>query len=196
MCGSCGSIHSGPRQWVPLDVSVVTRWPTLGLQSLRVDKPQRNERVPRARRIWSALWPLFFAPVSVEIVANPNPVDSDASFRAEVADAPSRVQPVPAAKLRRVRIVEALDSDVTGKASSSSSSSSDSVSDSDSGSDSPRSAGSGDSSTVTSSSETKTAPVAPPPKKKLCHTAVRVGNNAPQLPAAIDVDAEFGSAPQ
>ena len=210
ICGSCGSIHSGPRQWVPLDVSVATAWPLLGLQSLRVYKPpkkrkgKKNLERPRA--------PLF-APASVEIAADPNRVDSNASFRADVADAPAQVRPVRAAKLRRVAIVEAIDSDVTGQASSSSSnsnSSSDSVSDSYSGSDSPGSAGSGDSSaatssavdvssdcsTNTSSSETETATAAPTPKKKFRHTAVCARKNASQLPAAIDVDAESSSAPQ
>ena len=207
--GSCGSIRSGPRQWVPLDVLVVTAWPTLGLQSLRVYKPpkkrkgKKNLEHPRA--------PLF-APASVEIVADPIPVDSNASFRVEVADAPSRVRSVRAAKLRRVAMVEALDSDVTGQASSSSSSnsSSDSASNNYSGSDSPGSAGSVDSSaatssagdissdcsTSTSSSKTETALAAPPPTKKFRHTAVRAGNTASQLLAAVDVDAESISAPQ
>ena len=190
ICGSCGSIRSGPRQWVPLDVSRVTAWPTLGLQSLRVYKPPKKRKGKKDLERPRA--PLF-APVSVEIVADPNLVDLDASFPAEVADAPSPVQPVRAAKLRRVHIVEALDWDVTGQASSSSSSSgdTDSVSDSDRGSDSPGSAGSGDSSaatssavdvssdcsTSTSSSETETAPAAPPPTKKFRHTAMPAGSN-------------------
>ena len=215
ICGSCGSIRSGPRQWVPLDVSVGTAWPTLGLQILLVYKPpkegkgKKNLERPRA---------ILFAPASVDIVADHNPLHSDASFQVEAADAPSRVQPVRAAKLRRVPIVEALDSDVTGQASSSSnitstttnSSDSDSVSDRDSGSDNPGSAGSGDSSAATSSavelssdcststsiSKTETAPAAPPPKKKFRHTCVRASNNASQLPVAIHVDAKSSSAPQ
>ena len=189
----------------------------LGLPSLRVYKPPKKRKGPKGKKNLERPRAAFFATTSVEIVADPNPVDSNASFRAEVANAPSRVQPVRAAKLRRVPIVEVLDSDVTGQASSSSSSSSrgsssdsDSVSDCDSGSHSLGSAGSGDSSvatssavdvssdcsTSTSSSETETAPAAPPPKKKFRHTAVRVGNIATQLPTTIDVDAESNSAPQ
>ena len=44
ICGSCGSLRSGPREWVRLNVSVVAAWPTLGLQSLRVYKPPKKRR--------------------------------------------------------------------------------------------------------------------------------------------------------
>ena len=36
ICGQCGSMRSGPREWVPFDLLVVSSWPILGLQSLRV----------------------------------------------------------------------------------------------------------------------------------------------------------------
>ena len=76
----------------------------------------------------------LFVPPSVEIVADHNPTDSDASVQAEVADAPSRVQPPRAAKLRRVAIVEASDSgQASSSTGSSSSSGGSSSSDSDSG---------------------------------------------------------------
>ena len=130
--------------------------------------------------------PLFVPPL-VEIVADPNPIDSDASFQAEVADAPSRVQPPWAAKLRRVAIVEASDS---GQASSSSTGSSSNIgssssSDSGSGGVSDGRVASRDGSACTSSAvevssvdstrstEVEAAPAPPPPKKKFRRSAVR-----------------------
>ena len=167
---------------MPLDVLVVAAWPTLALQSLRVYNAPKKRKGPKGKKNLERPWGPFFAPAFVEIVADPNPVDSDVSFRAEVANTPSRVQPVQAAKLRRVPIVEALDSNVTGQgpAAAAAAADNDSVSDSDNGSDSLGSAGSRDSSaapssavdvsrdcsTSTSSLKTETDHAAPPPKKK------------------------------
>ena len=75
ICGSCGSICSGPRQWVPLDVSIATAWPTLGLQSLRVYKPPKKRKGPEGKKNLERPRAPFFAPASVEIVADTNHVD-------------------------------------------------------------------------------------------------------------------------
>ena len=144
----------------------------------------------------------LFVPPSFEIVADPNPIDSDASFQAEVVDAPSRVQPQRAAKLRRVAIAEGSDS---GQASSSSTCSSKQQCDNDSGGATDRSVASRESSACTSSAvevssvdstsstEVEVALAPPPPKKKFRRLAVRGTKQA--VSAAIDVDAESIFAP-
>ena len=103
-------MRSGPREWVWFDLSVVSFWPTLGLQRLQIYKPRERRKGAKARKEVDRLWGPLFVPPSVEIVADPNSIDSDASFQAEVASAPSRVQPPRAAKLKRVAIIEASDS--------------------------------------------------------------------------------------
>ena len=137
ICGLCGSIRSGPRKWVRFDLSGVSAWPTLGPQSLRAYRPPKRRKGAKARLEVDRPGGPLFVPPSVEIVADSNPIDSDASFQVEVAAAPSRVQPPRAAKLRRMAIVEASDfgpaSSSTGSSSSSSSSGNSSNSDSESG---------------------------------------------------------------
>ena len=146
-------------------------------------------------------------PLSLEIVANPNPIDSDASFQAEVANAPSRVQPPRAPKLRHVAIVEASDSRQASSSSTGSSSNnySSSSSDSYSGGASDGSGASRDNIACTSSAievssvdstsgtEVEATPAPPPPKKKFRRSAVR--GTQPAVSAAIDVDAESTFAP-
>ena len=207
ICGKCGSVRSGPRKWVRVDQSVLSLCPTLGLQSLCVYKPPKRRKGAKARNEVDPPRGPLFVPPSVEIVAGPSLIDSDASFQAEVADAPSRVQPPRAAKLRRVAIVEASNS---GQASSSSSGSSSnsgssSSSDIDSGGASDGSVASrGNSastssavevSSVDSSSSTKVeATLAPPLAKKKVHRST-VRATQPAVCATIDVDAESTSAP-
>ena len=84
-------MRSGPHTWVRLDLAVVSAWPALGLQSLGEYKPPKRPKGAKARKEVDLPRGPFFAPPSVEIAANPNLVDSDASFQAEVAMAPSRV---------------------------------------------------------------------------------------------------------
>ena len=185
----------------------MSSWPTFGLQSLRVYRlPKRRKGAEARKEVGRPRGPLFVPP-SVEIVADPNPMDSDASFQAKVADAPFRVQPPRAAKLRRVALVEASDS---GQASSSnirssSSSGSSGSSGSDSGGASDGSVASRDNSARTNSAvevssvdstistEVEVALAPPPPKKKFRRSAVC--GTQPAVSATIDVDAESISAP-
>ena len=207
ICGQCGSMRSRPREWVRFDLLVVSSWPTLGLQRLRFYGPPGGRKGAKAtKEVDRPRGPLFVPPF-VEIVADPNPIDSDASFQAEVADAPYRVRRPRAAKLRRVAIVEASDSgQASGSTGSSSSSSgSSSSSDSDSGGASDGSVASRDSNACTSSAvevssvdstsstEVEAAHAPPPPKKKFRRTAMR--GTQPAIRAAVDVDAESSSAP-
>ena len=187
ICGQCGSMRSAPREWVRFDLSVVSSWPTLGLQSLRVYRTLKRRKGAKARKEVDRPREPLFVPPLVEIVADPNPIDSDASFQAEVVDAPSRLRPPLAAKLRRMAIVEASD---CGQASSSSTGSSRSSGrsssyDSDSGGASDGNVASRDNSACTSSAvevssvdstsstEVEVAPAPPPPKKKFRRSAVR-----------------------
>ena len=124
ICGCCAFPHSGPRKWVPLDVSVVEAWPTLGLQSLRVYKPCKKRRGADTRKPGERYWVPIFAPMSVEAVDDPNPVDPNASFQAEVPEAPPRVQRERPAKLKRWLLLSKFNSVVNGQAPSSSTSSS------------------------------------------------------------------------
>ena len=91
ICGQCGSMRNGPRKWVHFDLSVVSLWPTLCLQSLHVYKPPKRRKGAKARKEVDRPRGPLFVPPSVELVADPNLIDSDASFQAVVADAPSRV---------------------------------------------------------------------------------------------------------
>ena len=200
VCGKCGSMRSGPHEWVRFDLSVVSSWPTLGLQSLRVYKPpERQKGVKAQKEVDQPRGPLFVLP-SVEIVADPNPIDSDAAFQAEMDNAPSHVQPVRAAKLKRVPIVEASDS---RQASSNRSSSCSSSNDSDSCGASDGSVALRDSSACTSSAvensadssnsiEAEAVHAPPTAKKKFRQSAM----HAPQriVHTAIDADAESSSA--
>ena len=197
-------MRSGPRKWVRFDLSIVSSWSTLGLQSLRVYRPPKRRKGAKARsEVGRPRGPLFVPP-SVEIVADPNLVDSDASFQADVVDACSRVQPPWAAKLRRVAIVEASDSGQASSSSTSSSSSRGSSSNNDNdasdGSVASRDSSAYTSSAIevssvdsTSSTEVEAALAPPPPKKKFRRSAVR--GTQPAVSAAIDVDAESSSAP-
>ena len=124
-----------------------------------------------------------------------------------MADAPSRVQPPRAAKLRRVAIVEASDSGQASSSSigSSSSSGSSSSTGGDSGGASDGSVALRDNSACTSSAvevssvdstngtKVEAAPAPPPAKKKFRQSAVR--GTQPAVFAAIDVDAASGCAP-
>ena len=207
ICGKCGSMCSGPREWVRFDLSVVSSWPTLGLQSFRVYRPTKRRKGAKARKEVDRPRGPLFVPPSVEIVADPNPIDSNASFQSEVADAPSRFQPPRAAKLRRVAIVEASDCGQASSSStdSSSNSGSSSSSDSDSGGASDGSVASRDSSACTSSAvevsgvdstrstEVEAAPAPPPPKKKFRRSAVC--GTQPAVSATIDLGAESSPAP-
>ena len=91
ICGECGSMRSGACEWVRFDLLVVSLCPTLGLQSLRVYRPPNGRKGAKARKEVDPPRGPLFVPPSVEITADPNPIDSDASFQAEVADAPSHV---------------------------------------------------------------------------------------------------------
>ena len=143
-------------------------------------------------------------PLSVEIVAHPNPIDSDASFQADVADAASHVQPPRAAKLRRMAIVEASDSGKASTTGSSSSNGSSSSSHSDSGGARDGGVALRDSSACTisdievssidntSSTQVEEAAAPPPPNTKFRRMAVRGTQLA--ISASVDVDAESHSA--
>ena len=50
ICGMCGSMRSGPREWVRFDLSLVSSWPTLGLQSLCVYRPPKRRKGAKARK--------------------------------------------------------------------------------------------------------------------------------------------------
>ena len=166
------------------DLSIVSAWPDLSLQSLREYKPPKRWKGAKARKQTDRPRGPLFVPPSIEIVADPNPVDSDASFQAEVAEVSSRVQLPQAAKLRRVAIVEVSEVEVIRQPSSSSTSNSSgsgssSSNDSDSDGASDGSVASRDNSACTSSAvevssvdssskiEEEAALAAPPAKKKL-----------------------------
>ena len=44
ICGQCGSMRSGPHEWVRFALSAVSSWPTLGVQSLHVYRPRWRSR--------------------------------------------------------------------------------------------------------------------------------------------------------
>ena len=153
--------------------------------------------------------------MSVGIVADPNPADSDASFQGEVGEAPPRLQPARAAKLKRVGTIEPSHLDVTGQGSKSSSSTSSNIdNDSDSGDESDiqsqsdeaskdssasiSSAIEGSSECSTSHSEVRHPPVPLRPRRSYCHTieCASQSTTLPLVPAAIHVDADSSSHPQ
>ena len=209
--GNYGSMRSRPHQWVHCNMSVVSTWPDLGLHSLREYKPPKRRKGAMVRQQIDCPRGPLFVPPSVEIIADPHPIDSDASVQVEVAEAPSRVQPPRASKLWRVAIIETSDAEVTWQPSSSRSSSSSSSSssggsssssDSDSAGASYGTVASRDRSACTSSavevsssrSTAVEAALAPPLAKKKFRRSV-VCATQPAVSAAIDVDAESSSAP-
>ena len=50
VCGQCGCMCSAPHELVRFDLSVVSSWPTLGLQSLRVYRPPKRRKDAKARK--------------------------------------------------------------------------------------------------------------------------------------------------
>ena len=71
--GQCRCMRSGPREWVRFDVSIMSLWPTLGLQSLRVYRPPKRWKGAKAKKEADRPRGPLFVPLSVEIVDDPNP---------------------------------------------------------------------------------------------------------------------------